>query len=103
MRHHRIERVVPRNGGEAISELFVSVTGPQSVPTGSGLTHRRVSFETVSHCVSLRRHKERNSDYALRLKPANVGGRMAEQFAQHVLVVFRVACRAPIDEAANMG
>src|SRR5580704_2750903 len=102
MRHDCIERVVPRNGGQAIGEFLVPITGPQPLPRRSGLILRHVCRKTVSHCVSLRCDKAKNSDDPLRLEPANVGGRMAEQFAQHVFVVFGVACRAAIDEAANM-
>src|ERR1700733_13906686 len=81
MRHHCIERVVPRNGGEAIGELLVAITGPQPVPRRGGLMLRHVRRKTVSHCVSLRCDKAKNSDDPLRLEPANVRGRMAEQFA----------------------
>src|SRR5580704_17423603 len=102
MRHDRIKGVVPRNGREAIGEFLVPITGPQPVPRRSGLMLRHVCRKTVSHCVSLRCDKAKNSDDPLRLEPANVRGRMAEQFAQHVFVVFRIACRAPIDETANM-
>ena len=86
MRHHCIERIVPRNGGDAIGEFFVPVTGPQSVPSRSVLLLRYVRRKAVSHSVSLRCDKAKNSDDPLRLEPANVRGRMAEQFAQHVFV-----------------
>src|SRR5580704_15197455 len=102
MRHDRIKGVVPRNGREAIGEFLVPITGPQPVPRRSGLMLRHACRTTVSPCVSLRCDKAKNSDDPLRLEPANVGGRMAEQFAQNVFVVFRIACRAPIDETANM-
>ena len=86
MRHDRVERVVPRNGDEGLANSRPD-TSPQPVRAGAGLLSRHVRRKTVSHCA-LRCMKLNSDDPPP--EPANVRGRMAEQFAQHVFVVFRM-------------
>lgn len=85
MRHDRIERAFPRNGGQAIGKFLIPISGPQPLPPKRGPSPRHVCSNTVSHRV--------NSDYPFRLQPANVSGRTAEPFARHIIVVFSIACR----------